>query len=709
MTPHRRAAGRRFASLATRLGVGYRLTAQVEGYGVTDIEAGDVEYVSTDWDGSEAEASYPNPSDDDVDLEFLADHYLFVPEHLDAEDPPPKSAFKGPLRMGPGGPVNTNALMANVQAINGARGGFKGVDTSTLEAGYDAAVDHLVEAGEYDSADDAPEFKGTAALSAADHDYSVGDLVRWMDGNNDVFGVVRDRATEGDEVFQDEIDGDFALSPTEDNPGFLVETMDETDDGWVPSGTMTGHRGETLESWNPDKDVMKNGSAADVTIRTAEASGSVGSSSGTTTVTATASGGGDATLTGIIWGAGDHDLALGGDPTPVHVPEDTIRPTFEALKEDIDAGDVTLGFDHPGEDSVASKTGIVDIGRAEAASLSSDGRYVVMTDSSLQNDQAAEAAAAGDFDDLDWSVVADVAVRRTPDGSIAKKDGRVVIDATRIRRVDAVETGAVDAASIERDADALPDLQQNTRTVQKAADDLKHTNDAVQALEASRTAITDMNQTQFDPHGVDDLPAAREQLDAAATVIDKQKEELESAQAKASGFKRLLQTHDVDLEEYDDADAAAQAVIDEQTEDLRREIAELEAELAQYDTGDDDVRARASELAGSDPDDLRGRLNEVKATAFDVQSKSRKKGRAAAKDDMTGRVSAAGGRDAGGNADADDVALAAMDGKDRIEAEARGQSPSEYVNAEYGLQASSYGNGGELHDEIMNQINGGGE
>jgi len=112
MSSNTRPAGERFRSLAITLGANYTLTAQVEGYRVTDIEPGDVEFVSTDWDGSEAEASYPNPTDDDVDLDFLADHYLFVPDDLDADDPPAKSTFKGPLRMGTGGPVNTNALLA---------------------------------------------------------------------------------------------------------------------------------------------------------------------------------------------------------------------------------------------------------------------------------------------------------------------------------------------------------------------------------------------------------------------------------------------------------------------------------------------------------------------------------------------------------------------------------------------------------------------
>jgi len=393
---------------------------------------------------------------------------------------------------------------------------------------------------------------------------------------------------------------------------------------------MTGHRGETLESWSPDKDVMDDADAAQV--KTAKAHGTVRFDVDSNPISAADSD--PSTLTGIVWGAGDHDLALGGEPTPVHVPEETIRPTFEAMKEDIESGDVSLGFDHPGENSVAAKTGIVDIGTAQAAALTKDESHIVMTDSDLTNDQAVQAAESGDFDDLDWSVVADVAVRRDQDGSVAQKDGRIILDATRIRRVDAVDTGAVDAASIERGTDALPDLKDETQTVQTAAQNPNQIDDAVSALRASATAYSQtMEKRTFDPSGIDDLDAAQEQLDAAATIIDDQEEELDAAKAKASGFRRLIQAHGKNLDEYDDVEAAAQAVIDEQTEDIRQEIAELEADLAQYDT--DDATARASDLAGEDPDDLRDVLNERKATAFDASQKARSKGRAASATNAT--------------------------------------------------------------------------
>lgn len=410
-------------------------------------------------------------------------------------------------------------------------------------------------------------------------------------------------------------------------------------------------------------------------------------------------------LGGIVWGAGDHNLSLGGQPTPVRVPPETIQPTFEAMKEGIADGDVTLGFDHPGPDSVAARTGIVDIGEPNDIALSADEQYIVMTDSTLTNDRAAEAAERGDFDDLDWSVVADVAVRRDANGDPVVEDGRVLIDATRIRRVDAVDTGAVDASSIERSSDALPDLRDEARVVEDVAAGLNQPTQAVTALQASATAINQHMGNNFDPNVGDDLPdSVRTQLNAAAEIIDDQEEQLQAAQARADGFDDLLQAHGLDEDDFESPAEAAQALIDEQTESTRQEIAELEAELGAYDV--DDAEARAADLAGQSPDELQNTLNARKADAFDRQQKAQQKGRAAARDDVTGRANFAGGDGAGGSADADEIALSAMDGTDRIQAEANGESPAEYVQSEYGLSASQYDAADELHSDIMDAIGG---
>jgi len=53
--------------------------------------------------------------------------------------------------------------------------------------------------------------------------------------------------------------------------------------------------------------------------------------------------------------------------------------------------------------------------------------------------------------------------------------------------------------------------------------------------------------------------------------------------------------------------------------------------------------------------------------------------------------------------DADDIALKAMDGADRIEADARGQSPAEYVREKYGLTAADFDTADDLHNAILDQ------
>lgn len=579
-------------ALADSLGLSHTVSAQADDYTVTNVSADGVEYTNAEWSADDEVSAYPN---DDVDV--LTSAFMLVPSSDD--DRENKSAYKLPFREwsdGELGPANQNALEAIVAAINGARGGVEGVSRDTLKSAYDKAVEMLVAAGDYDSADDAPDFDPANASQA---DASLSATAK---------GTVR-------------IDGD-------------PSTRIEADDA------------------DPDDPLM-----------------------------------------GVIWGAGDHDLSLGGSGARVHVPPETIPPTFEALKEDVAAGDVTLGFDHPGQDSVAAKTGIVDIGMAKDVALTEDEQHIVLTDSELTNQQAAEAAANGDFDDLDWSVVADVKVRRDDNGDPVTKDGRIVLDATRIKRIDAVVDGAVDAASIERSRDALPNLKSQVATVRQAAQAPNQSNvtAAVTALRAGATALSDYNMDNFDP---DDFDDAAEALNAASDVIDDQQDSIETL---AGAFNDVVEASDIDadVDPKEDPEAAAQVVIDAQTADLRREIAEMEAELANYDV--DDVEARASDLSGNTAGELKAMRNERAYQKMQKEQKEQTRGAAAARTDTTGRASASTGNDT----DADDLAVKAMDGADRIQARAADQSPSEYLQAEYGVNPAEYDDADNLRADVV--------
>ena len=57
--------------------------------------------------------------------------------------------------------------------------------------------------------------------------------------------------------------------------------------------------------------------------------------------------------------------------------------------------------------------------------------------------------------------------------------------------------------------------------------------------------------------------------------------------------------------------------------------------------------------------------------------------------------------------DPNDIALAAMDGDDRVEANKRGQDPAEYVQSEYGLDPAGFDGGDTLNAAIMDQQSGG--
>lgn len=53
--------------------------------------------------------------------------------------------------------------------------------------------------------------------------------------------------------------------------------------------------------------------------------------------------------------------------------------------------------------------------------------------------------------------------------------------------------------------------------------------------------------------------------------------------------------------------------------------------------------------------------------------------------------------------DPDEIALAAMDGDDRVEAKERGQDPADYIQSEYGLDPAGFDGGDTLNAAIMDQ------
>lgn len=736
-------------------------------YRITSVDPSALSFTGGEWDGDDARTTMPNPSSEQTDRSVLDESFVFVPTGDDGDSRDEKTNWKCPFREEPGGPASERGLLACLQAVNGARGGIDGIGGDTLQDGYDWIADALTAAGQYEDRDDAPDFQASASKQLM-AEYSQGDTVTWgksPDGPphpNQAYGVVRDTATDGSDNFGDMIDGPFAPEGSEDNPAYLIEVLDETDDGWVPSGTMVGHRGESLESFDAEviegaEDGGSDGGdgftpttetddgvplydSREAAEQAAEMAGCTGShemevdgrtvyapcgdhDTATDTIDAGAASCASCTtasltrraegslsvdqtrveaaadaLRGIVWAAGDHDLSLGGDPTGVRVPAETVDQTFDWLTEDIQDDGVGIGFDHPDRDSVAAQTGLVEIGEADAVGLSETGDEIVLTDSTLTNDQAVAAAADGQFDQLDFSVVADVAVREDDNGEPVTEDGRVVLDAVRITRIDVVNDGAVASASITTDQSDLPSLQE---TVAAAVSDPSTRADAVDALRASAAALQTQHMDR-DNDGITtdptDLSAARSELSAAADVI----EQLESENATLTdAFSSVVAAHDADVDpsDVDDApEAAAQAVIDAATVELREEIARVEADLAKYDT--DDASERAEELKGSDAEELRRRRDRVKAEAYDREKRRQSKGAAAARQDTVGRSSATGG-DTDADLKAEDMAKKVLDGRDRLTVETTDSlSASELLRDSYGINASRYQDVDELRAEV---------
>lgn len=413
-------------------------------------------------------------------------------------------------------------------------------------------------------------------------------------------------------------------------------------------------------------------------------------------------------LTGIIWGAGKHNLGLNGQATGVFVPDgetavqvegedvvfsDTIEPTFRQLKADIQSDDrknPTLGFDHPDGDSVAAESGIVDLGPMKDVALSADQRNIVLTDSELTSESAIEANERGDLEKYDFSIVAKVAKQRDDDGDVVTTDdGRIVLAATRIERADIVRDGAVDAASIGD----VPELAASFSDPADVDAGELATAFRAEAKNHTETDMDGLNPDDFDTVGAA-LEAAADQVEEKESRIDDLEAQVETYEPKADAFEDVAEAEDVDVDEYDDAAEAAQAVVDARTEPLRKEIAATESELPGYDTGTDDgpsTEDRVDDLAGSSVSELKAQRGDLAVEVLRAGKKKEQFGSAIAAGEGAGEVSDLESGGAGGSdEDADELAASVLSPIEQRDAEKNGQSPAEYVQAEKDVDPAEF-------------------
>ena len=427
-------------------------------------------------------------------------------------------------------------------------------------------------------------------------------------------------------------------------------------------------------------------------------------------------------LSGVVWAAGDHTLYLNGQPTLVHVPEDSIQRTFDSVNERLQAGEPPkIGLDHGDslhEDTVpvASELDLLKIGDATGFDLSEDGTALVMTDYELTEDKAVDAAQNGQFGGKDYSIVGDLRIHTSDDGTPKTVESggkeRLVVTAETVRQVDVVKTGAVDgagpgnmpplqtAASLaaksptapataytsslravakqakDRDMKDLNELQNvddPDAVLEGAAEVVEHKDDRIQRLQAVASAAgVDVDEDAELDELTEQAEAVAEQADAAATLAD---------------------FHDVDLS----AEDGVQALVDEHTADLREDVAAKEATLPKYDTGADDgpsVDDRADDLKGKSPSELQAMAGQRATEILDSEQAREQYHKAhassdGASDDVTGDNGSSGA----GDDTVEAVAQSAMTVDEKLEfrqsdhdsaaefmAEQYGEDPADYVN-----------------------------
>jgi len=418
-------------------------------------------------------------------------------------------------------------------------------------------------------------------------------------------------------------------------------------------------------------------------------------------------------LHGIVWASGQHNLWVNGEPTSVHVPEETISDTYQRVQDRMQAGEPPkIGFDHPDDDSVAAQTALGEIGEAQEFTQDTldDGREAItMRESSFTNSKAVEAAEAGSFDGMGFSIVGNIALETDSSGQPKKReDGSLQVAATDIHRVDVVPDQAVEGAkhgnlpklaaaseAAGRMAASSPRQRSDgfVRTLQAAAGSIE--TDA----EANGSQMTD-GDFPTDPEDLDAAQAALTQASEAVEAKDEQIEELEaqvsSLSDEADHFRQIAASQGVDP---DADDFTPQDVVDAFSEDLRAEIADLEAALPKYDT--DDQQDRTEDLQGKPLSELEAMAGQRWREFGRSKAKRDELSAAVAADESVGTVESAGSK----NDDAAEAARSVMTAREIHAADSRGQDPTEFIEAEHGVSPDQYGSENELQAAISGADN----
>jgi hypothetical protein len=187
---------------------------------------------------------------------------------------------------------------------------------------------------------------------------------------------------------------------------------------------------------------------------------------------------------------------------------------------------------------------------------------------------------------------------------------------------------------------------------------------------AAKRLLTGKERIQAKAKALPPVQAAREQYgdDALETVQD------------------AMEASDVEL--TDDLLAAIRSGDDDVAAELSAATADPSGSGA--DSGSDDGDDRPDAV-----DDINGA--EVMTASEFLQEKNERRERLEADNRPTDDV----------DDEADQIALQVMDGDDRVESDARGLSPSDYIRDEYGLDPAEFDSVDDLQDAITDQQGGG--
>lgn len=165
------------------------LVAAQHNFATPEIDTDSVEFTEGDWDGDEAMAQAPNPSDGEDAQQALRRMVALYPTGGEAADS--KSNYKLPFRESPDGPVNLNGVSAAIAAINGARGGVDAPEDD-LQTAFNLLVRLGVAGGLYEDRDEAPDFQASDASvqGAAKAAFRASVTGAGAGGGDDLSGVV---------------------------------------------------------------------------------------------------------------------------------------------------------------------------------------------------------------------------------------------------------------------------------------------------------------------------------------------------------------------------------------------------------------------------------------------------------------------------------------------------------------------------------------